>query len=197
MRSLLWLCALIFISSDIQAQAWRLAKDDAGIKVYLKPIEGSSFQAFRATAHIRASLSDLLALQEDVSSACRWMHACQEQRLLKQQGQVSWIYSQYSAPWPVKPRDSVVRVDTAFKADGSVMRFLRAEADYLSAVPGFVRVSKVDGFWQLTPVEGGVDVVYQVYSDPGGSVPAWLANSFVVDAPFNTLNGLRQLAENP
>jgi hypothetical protein len=28
-------------------------------------------------------------------------------------------------------------------------------------------------------------------------VPAWLANSFVVDAPFNTLNGLRHLAENP
>ena len=39
------------------------------------------------------------------------------------------------------------------------------------------------------------EVTYQVHTEPGGSVPSWLANSFVVDAPFNTLSGLRTLAE--
>ncbi|MEG6650646.1 hypothetical protein V2A87_51920, partial [Pseudomonas aeruginosa] len=28
-----------------------------------------------------------------------------------------------------------------------------------------------------------------------GSIPSWLANSFVVDAPLNTLKGLRSAAE--
>jgi hypothetical protein len=76
------------------------------------------------------------------------------------------------------------------------MRYLNEEAEYLPLQQGFVRVSRVKGFWQLKPYEGGVEVVYQVHSDPGGSVPAWLANSFVVDAPFNTLINLRKLAEN-
>ena len=58
-------------------------------------------------------------------------------------------------------------------------------------------MSKVEGFWSLTPREGEIEVIYEVHSEPGGSVPAWLANSFVVDAPFNTLQGLRQLAEQP
>ena len=109
---------------------------------------------------------------------------------------MSWVYSQFNAPWPVKPRDSIVRVATEFSADGSVMRYLNEETEYLPLPQGFVRVSQLEGFWQLKPVEGGVEVVYQVHSDPGGSLPAWLANSFVVDAPFNTLINLRQLAEN-
>jgi len=187
----------MLLSAAVQAQAWQLVKDEADIKVYLQPAEGSNFQAFRAVTRMRTSLAQLLALQDDVSSACAWMHACSQQRLLDQQGSVSWVYSQFNAPWPVKPRDSIVRVATEFSADGSVMRYLNEETDYLPLPPGFVRVSQLKGFWQLKPFEGGVEVVYQVHSDPGGRVPAWLANSFVVDAPFNTLINLRQLAENP
>jgi hypothetical protein len=34
-----------------------------------------------------------------------------------------------------------------------------------------------------------------VHTEPGGSVPSWLANKFVVDAPFNTLKALKDHAE--
>ncbi|MGH8352275.1 MAG: START domain-containing protein, partial [Pseudomonas sp.] len=54
----------------------------------------------------------------------------------------------------------------------------------------------VEGLWKLVPMGGGeVEVTYQVHSEPGGSVPSWLANSFVVDAPYNTLAALRARAE--
>ena len=36
-----------------------------------------------------------------------------------------------------------------------------------------------------------MEVTYEVHTEPGGSVPSWLANSFVVDAPLQTLRGLR------
>lgn len=95
------------------------------------------------------------------------------------------------------PRDSVLKVSTRRGADGSVTRILRGVADYLPEQKGFVRVSKVDGLWSLTPkAVGEIEVVYQVHGEPGGSVPSWLANSFVVDAPFNTLKALRKQVEN-
>lgn len=75
--------------------------------------------------------------------------------------------------------------------------FCRATLSICPRSEGVVRVAKVDGFWQFTAQGERVEVVYQVGSDPGGSVPAWLANSFVVDAPYNTLYKLRQLAEYP
>lgn len=189
--------AVVLALAEGQAAEWRLVKDEAGIQVYLQQIPGSSFQAFRGVTRIRADMSRLLALQEDVSAACAWIHACSEQRLLKHEGDLSWAYSRFHTPWPVQPRDSILQVTTKRGADGSVTRVLKGVADYLPEQKGFVRVSKVEGFWTLTPLAGEVEVIYQVHSEPGGSVPAWLANSFVVDAPFNTLQGLRQLAEQP
>jgi len=191
---LLGIAALLAISGA-QAAQWRLVKDEAGIQVYLQQVPGSSFQAFRGVTRIRVDMPRLLALQDDVSAACAWIHACSEQKLLKQEGELSWAYSRFHTPWPVQPRDSILQVTTTRDADGRVTRTLHGVADYLPPQQGFVRVSKVEGFWSLIPREGEVEVIYQVHSEPGGSVPAWLANSFVVDAPFNTLQGLRQLAE--
>ena len=194
-----WLLGAVLMLglAQVQAAQWRLVKDEAGIRVYLQQIPGSSFQAFRGVTRIRTDMPRLLALQDDVSAACAWIHACSEQRLLKHEGNLSWAYSRFHTPWPVQPRDSILQVTTTHDADGRVTRTLLGVADYLPLQPGFVRVSKVEGFWSLTPLDGEIEVVYQVHSEPGGSVPAWLANSFVVDAPFNTLQGLRQLAEQP
>lgn len=193
---LLGIAALLMVSGA-QAAQWRLVKDEAGIQVYLQQIPGSSFQAFRGVTRIRADMPRLLALQDDVSAACAWIHACSEQKLLKNEGDLSWAYSRFHTPWPVQPRDSILQVTTTRDADGRVTRVLHGVADYLPLQQGFVRVSKVEGFWSLTPHEGEIEVIYEVHSEPGGSVPAWLANSFVVDAPFNTLQGLRELAEKP
>lgn len=189
--------AVVFALAEAQGAEWRLVKDEAGIQVYLQQIPGSSFQAFRGVTRIRTDMPRLLALQDDVSAACAWIHACSEQKLLKHEGDLSWAYSRFHTPWPVQPRDSILQVTTKRAADGSVARLLQGVAGYLPEQKGFVRVSKVEGFWSLTPLGGEVEVIYQVHSEPGGSVPAWLANSFVVDAPFNTLQGLRQLAEEP
>lgn len=187
--------SVLLVVGGAQASAWRLVKDEAGIQVYLQSIPGSSFQAFRGVTRMRVEMPRLLALQNDVSAACAWIHACSEQTLLKHEGNLSWIYSRFHAPWPVRPRDSILQVSTARDASGQVIRTVHGAADYLPRQPGFVRVSKVEGFWRFTPREDEIEVVYQVHSEPGGSVPAWLANSFVVDAPFNTLRALRQLAE--
>ncbi|MBU0809067.1 MAG: START domain-containing protein [Gammaproteobacteria bacterium] len=195
MSGLLLGAVSLLLTSAAQAGQWRLVKDQAGIQVYLQTIPGSSFQAFRGVTRMRVSMPRLLALQDDVSAACAWMHACDEQKLLKHEGNVSWVYSLYQAPWPVKARDSIVQVTTLHAADGRVIRTLHGVADYLPVRPGFVRINRVEGFWQLTPRDGEIEVIYQVHSEPGGSVPAWLANGFVVDAPFNTLQALRQLAE--
>lgn len=43
---------------------------------------------------------------------------------------------------------------------------------------GVVRVSLNDGSWTFTPLDGGkrTHVVYYLYTNPGGSIPMWIAN---------------------
>jgi hypothetical protein len=178
------------------AEQWGVAKDEEGIKVSLSEVPGSKYKAYRGETTIKASVAKLRAMQEDVAGACSWIHECKSQKLLKHQGDQTWTYSQFNTPWPVTPRDSVLHITTVDGSDGSVTRNLAAAPDYVPQEKGFVRVAQVKGFWKMVPQgPNQTQVIYQVHTEPGGSVPSWLANKFVVDAPFNTLKALRSKAE--
>ena len=95
-------------------------------------------------------------------------------------------------------RDSVLHITTVQGADGSLTRQLEGAPKYIPEKQGFVRVAEVQGYWKLVPKgPNSTEVTYQVHTEPGGSVPSWLANKFVVDAPFNTLKALKARAEKP
>ncbi|MDX1722470.1 MAG: START domain-containing protein [Pseudomonas sp.] len=190
--------ALLAAVSPLQAEGWRLVKDQAGIQVFLRKVPGSKYQAYRGVVRLKTDMPTLLALQEDVSGSCAWIYACREQKLLKHEDGQSWIYSRFTMPWPVRPRDAVLRVATRKGADGSVTRILSGVADYLPEQKGWVRVSMAEGYWAFIPKTAGeVEVIYQMHSEPGGNIPSWLAAGFVVDAPYYTLEALRRRVIRP
>jgi hypothetical protein len=186
----------VLVAAAAQAEEWKVAKNEDGIKVSLSEVAGSQYKAYQGVTTIKASVAKLRALQEDVAGACSWVHECKSQKVLKHEGDKTWTYTQFNTPWPVTPRDSVLEITTVEGADGSLTRKLEGQPKYIPEEKGFVRVAQVDGFWKLVPKGANeTEVTYQVHTEPGGSVPSWLANKFVVDAPFNTLKALTERAE--
>jgi hypothetical protein len=190
-------CGLsVLLAAEVYAEDWQVARDEEGIKVSLSDVAGSKYKAYRGTTVINASVAKVRALQEDVAGACAWVHECQSQKLLKHEGNKAWTYTRFNTPWPVTPRDSVLLITTSEGADGSLTRTLEEQPAYIPEEKGYVRVTKVEGFWKLLPKgPNQTEVTYQVHTEPGGSVPSMLANKFVVDAPFNTLKALRERAQ--
>lgn len=199
MRGLLTMavfCTALSVSLNALAQEWKLEKNEDGIKVYLSDVPGSKYKAYRGVTEIGADVDTINALQEDVARACKWIHSCHSMQLLKHQGGDSWTQTQLEMPWPVKARDLVMHIVTERTADGSIIRHLQAAPDFVPEDKDYIRVPKLEGEWRLVPKGNGVtEVIYQVQTEPGGSIPSWLANSFVVDNPFNTLKGLRETIE--
>ena len=191
------LCGLtvLLASTAAQAEDWKVAKNEDGIKVSLSEVAGSDYKAYQGVTLMKTTIAKLRALQEDVPGACAWIHECKTQKLLKHEGNQSWTYTQFNTPWPVTPRDSVLHVTTIEGADGSLTRKLEGVPKYIPEEKGFVRVAKVDGFWKFVPKGDQIEVTYQVHTEPGGSMPSMVANKFVVDAPFNTLKALKERAE--
>lgn len=172
---------------------WRLARDEQGIRIYLRTVPGSAYQAYRGEMEVAASIAAIRALHEDVSGSCRWVHACRSMRLLDYTGDLAWTYTRIAMPWPVRDRDLVLRVRSETRPDGELIRHLQADAGRLPEQADALRVQQLQGEWRLQPLANGhTRVIYQVQTEPGGQVPAWLANSFVLDAPFNTLQALRR-----
>jgi hypothetical protein len=198
MKTLPVLCALLLNAccASAFAEDWQLAKEEDGIKVYLNHSPTSQYQSFRGVALIKADVPTLSHLQENLTIACKWLYACADMRLLKIDGDRTFVYLTTALPWPADTRDMVLQVQTEQTDDGSVIRHLSAVIGMEPVVPGLIRVEQLQGVWQMVPKgERETEVTYQMQAEPAGDIPSWLANRFVIDAPMVTLKTLRAVAE--
>ncbi len=193
------LCLFAFIFPNM-AHAWDLAKKQNGITVHTRSVKGSNFKEYKAVANIKASLSSMVAIVEDVTAYPSWIHTCKEGKLLKRINEKeTYNYTVNDAPWPVSDRDAAVHNKISQNPEGGVVTIeIKGIPHYIPEKTGLQRVKKIDGFWRFTPLGNDtVEVVYQVHSEPGGNLPSWLVNSVVVDQPFYTLVNMKKVIDRP
>ncbi len=178
--------------------AWEKAIDEDGVVIHTRKVEGQAFKEFRGRVRIKASLTSLVALITDMQAAPDWIDTCVKGKVLEQVSPTeSYTYSLNNAPWPVADRDAVVhnRI-TQDPATRAVTITQTGVPDRIPKTKRVVRVKKLEGFWRLTPKEGGtVEVTYQVLNDPGGNLPAWLVNATATSQPFKTLKNMRTVVQ--
>lgn len=199
----MWLAArlLVVVSlllSQVCMADWELAKEDKShqIRVYTRAAEHSDMREFRGELRVQTSLSALVALIEDNKAGPQWIHNCRALEVIEQiSAQQRLFYMVTEAPWPVKDRDSVIEsVLTQDSALGTVHIDMQVRNDVFPANDEFIRITDMQGFWEFQPQDDGwVMVIYQVHADPAGGIPAWLANSMVVEAPYYTLKNMRKM----
>ena len=197
MNQFLLIC--FFILFQVTDQGWSLKKNKSGIEIYTRNVEGSSFREFRGeTVIINVSLIEVLGIIMDVKNYQSLIPDCINPRVLEQVGEWHVIqYTQTETPFPVKNRDSIFEQKAEIDKNGRHARVsLRPLPDYIAETKDMVRIRKGTGFWDLEADENGnVSVTYQFHADPGGDIPSWLANSFVVNQPFKTLENLKARLE--
>jgi hypothetical protein len=178
---------------------WRLEKSVEGVTLQSAAVKGSNFRASRVEAMMRGSLNTMLTIQRNPSRFPDWIDGVKESRLIDQGENFYVTHTIAPAPWPVKDRDSVVRSVVSQDPDtlAVTVRF-HSEGDDIPPSKGCERVRSVKGFWFFMPRENGqLHVVYQNHVEPGGSIPAMLANRFALDVPFNTVRALAKEIQKP
>jgi hypothetical protein len=185
----------VFFLSGAFLSDWDLKKSSSGIDIYTRSIEGSSFDEFKGVTVISdVTLEEVLNVILDVENYDDLFPDCINPRILKKEGKWYDIhYIQTKGPFPVKDRDSVFEQVTVVDQDGRHARIvLKPLPDYIAENEDMIRVRKGSGFWDLKEDNRkNVTVIYQFHGEPGGDVPSWLANSFVVSHPYGTLKNLK------
>ncbi len=177
--------------------SWELKKEKNGVKVFTRSIEGSNFKEFKSVGVHSGSISSLISVLQDDSNFCNWFPDCKEFKLLKKPSRLErYQYMVVKAPFPVNNRDTiqhtVLNQDPVTK---TVTINLSASPEIIPEVPGTVRVPKSKGVWKFTPLDNNqVEVFFQLHSDPGGSLPEWVANIFVTETPLKAVIILIKLA---
>ena len=178
-----------------QQQEWQLKKEKNGISIYTRSVTGSAFAEFKGITTIENSnLPEVLAVISDIKNFTTLFPDCMNPKILKQEGEHNFIhYSQTKGPLTIKDRDCIMEQKTVIDKGGKhAIISLKPLPGYIPENNDMVRVRKGSGFWEIEEDNGRVKVVYQFHGEPGGEIPAWLANSFVEIQPFETLTNLRK-----
>lgn len=180
-----------------QSEGWKLEKDKNGIKVYTRKAANSSIMEFRASATVAATMEQLEALIENVKGYPVWQTSISTATLLKQQNKEErYIYYTTDVPWPATDRDIVLHSKKNKSASGVVTYNLNSTPDFISEKGDFLRIKKAEGLWQFTPLKDNkINVTFQFYADPGGNIPDWIINMFIVDGPYDSLINLKKKVE--
>ncbi|MBI4971243.1 MAG: START domain-containing protein [Candidatus Omnitrophica bacterium] len=177
---------------------WHLKKDEDGIKIFSRKVEGSPVSEFQGVVSVKAPLDRVIELYEDAARVHEWMYHCKEFREIQKEGSSEkFFYFHQKLQWPVSDRDVVTsRVRDSDPKTGAISYRITVSPGIYPIQENIVRIALFKSFWQFTPQEGGaIEVRYQILLDPAGSVPKWLVNQNGIDFPFYSLKRFKELLE--
>ncbi|TGK00759.1 START domain protein [Leptospira semungkisensis] len=195
-RGVCVLLALLLLPAKMFA--WDLEKDKNGITVHTRSVEGSELKEFRGKTKLKTNLNTIVALMEDNPNYTTWLKDCKKSEAVRVlNSKEKYIYILNGVPWPLDDRDFVIHSTLIQdKNTGAVTYQMKPVANIVPDKKGLVR-GTIKGYWKFVPVSDGVEVTYQVHSEPGGSIPTSIANIVVVDIPYETLKKMKEKVEDP
>jgi len=189
------ICLLLSCDQAFSQFKWELKRQTSGISVYTSDIAGSEFKAFKAVTTISAShIGEVTAPLLDVPNSTKLFSDTKESKFLTKTSDGNFIQYQITeAPWPVDDREGIFEIKSSYnKTNNEVIINIRCIKYDYPVSERAVRMSEGSGLWKIKEVKKGVfEITYQYHGNPAGKIPPWLANSFVVDNPYKTLQNLK------
>lgn len=172
---------------------WQPFKVKHGIAVERRPVQGSRFFEYRA------SVSAPVAPEAVIDHM--WHHIqdsrapiLKKRQVLKQEPTEIIMYDQVKTP-VVSDRDYTLRVRKITEPSSHRYQMTFETANQLGPPvdPKHVRIPAIRGRWLIEPDDkGGSRLTYQSFSEPGGTIPAFLIHGAQFDQMVHDIEGLLQ-----
>jgi hypothetical protein len=175
------------------AKNWELVYNEDKLRIERRDYAGSALDEIKGVVRVKASLNAVMALLKDASFNQQWVYRSSGARVLEESGYAqAYVYGVVDAPLPMSDRDTVVRFDYLQNpATREITVTITNVPDFIAPKANLVRVPAMGGHWGVKPVaDGWVEVTYQIYGDPGGWIPTWVANQAALISVKKTLLNL-------
>ncbi len=196
----LLLLAFVLPAQIIVPGKWELVKQKEEVKIYTRSVPNSDIKEMQMTCTVSgASLSSFVALFQDLEGYKNWVFSCEKAYLLKRISENEIIYYINSDfPWPFEDRDFVLR--NKIWQDENTKAFHSksvAHNNFYATKKGIIRVKVFEAEWIITPLTNNQYYLrYTFRSDPAGSIPTWLINSFMDVGPLKTIKDMEKQAKS-
>lgn len=184
----------------VQAQEWKLEKEEGGIRIYTGAESSSSLLSYKAEAEVETSLAKLFSFLQDTQLAKDWLYDLNSIKTLEQKvGFETYYYAIYSTPWPILDVSSVLKAswqyDEKSKLLTNITHSVSAE-EYSRAgfyeEDGFMHVPLIathNRFQQLA--DNKVKLTFEIKIDHGYLIPNLIVDAVSIDTLIKTLQNLK------
>jgi hypothetical protein len=192
----LFIFSILIVSDAFGQYNWKLTKNNDGIAVYQSAVNNSAYKSIKVEFNVEGNYDKLIAVITNTNHYTDWVYNNKTASLLKTISPAEfYYYSETYLPWPMSNRDAVMH--TKIIRD-SLNRFLKiVNVNDEGLVPeksNKVRVHNIRINWLVTMSSPKtMHIVYTFEGDPGGSIPAWIVNSFADKGPYESFKKLGEL----
>jgi Polyketide cyclase / dehydrase and lipid transport len=162
------------------AGAWILDANREGVVIYSRPHADTGLKEFKGIGEVAAAPSTVFAVLNNTIEYPRFMPYSAEVRILRRSSNSVVAYHRIKLPL-LRDRDYILRsVRSATPSPaGAVYHISWNPVNGIGPPPqpGVQRITTCEGSWLLEPTgKGTTRATYNIYSDTGGAIPAFLAN---------------------
>ena len=173
-----------------------MKKDENGIQVYTRSVDGYSYKAIRSVVHLEETrLSSVVSLIRNSKDCPGWSDSCVSATIIEWVSELeNYVHTITDLPWPVQDRDLVSHVIWQQDPETLVVTMQgNATRGKLEENEGVVRLTEAQINWELTALENRVvKVVLEAHINPASLLPSWITNMLLVDSPYSSMEGLRE-----
>jgi hypothetical protein len=182
----------------LDAQNWDFIKEKDGIKIYTRKEPNSEIKSFRGIMEIKTTMERVSQLVGNVHNTDWWDKDVKEIKILYFEENKHFIYYLvYDVPWPLSDRDLCVDATvTMDPVKGTREIYAKPLDNKVPEKEDLVRIKNYYQKWTIQTLDKGMmRLTLEGKVDPGGSVPAWLYNMVITDAPLRVLGGVKEKVE--
>jgi hypothetical protein len=200
MLPLTFTLCLLCLSNAWADSDWSKTSVTDGITLYTRDASDTPIKEVKTVMTVKGTLSGITKLIMDAEVTPDWVYGVEKTEVLKSDGsQNVLIRNVIGLPWPLDDRDAINEMRVSQDADNKRVTIeMINQPDALATVDGLVRMAVASGHWTLSPLADGKIKVAQVYkADPGGKVPEWVINMFVLEGPVATFKSMQKILQEP
>lgn len=154
--------------------AWEKVTTSDGVTVEQRPVSDSKFVELRFTTTTDKTPESLCAAVFGDGKFDKEEPDLKSRHVLSETPDTRITHDSITPPL-VNQRDYVVKAHWAMEGSACRMTFEATDELAPPLAAGWIRVTKVRGYWLFEPADGKTKLTYVVFSDPGGAIPPWIA----------------------
>jgi ribosome-associated toxin RatA of RatAB toxin-antitoxin module len=190
---------IALVALSFAAPAWEEAGETDGVTVWTREVAGSNVREVRAETDVPTSVDRVWDIIGDVQHYTEFMPYVLDTKVFGETADSHYEYQRIDPPF-VDIRDYCVKV--TLMRDDQTKVYQRKWTEANDKAPpkkdDVVRVEINKGSWTLEPVgTNKTHITYYLYTDPGGNIPAWMANKANKTSLPDLLNAVKNRSVNP